>query len=81
MDEALPGSEKATSSTSSPVTRPSRRARNDQKWDSLQDEISHIYITDDFTLQNTKRVIEEKHGFKARYPPSCHIVFHFQEWD
>ncbi|KAH8771518.1 hypothetical protein BGZ57DRAFT_433840 [Hyaloscypha finlandica] len=65
MDEVLPGSEKATSSTSGPVTRPSRRARNDQKWDSLQDEIRHIYMTDDFTLQNTKRVIEDKHGFKA----------------
>ena len=55
-----------TSAQPGPVTKTSRRARNDQKWNSLKDVIYRIYIIDNFTLQNTKRVIEEKHGFKAR---------------
>ncbi|KAE9378333.1 hypothetical protein N431DRAFT_399930, partial [Stipitochalara longipes BDJ] len=59
------GQEEPTALTSGPVTKPSRRARNDQKWESLKDEIRHIYMTNDFTLQNTKKVIEERHAFKA----------------
>ena len=55
-----------TSAQPGPVTKTSRRARNDQKWNSLKDVIYRIYIIDNFTLQNTKRVIEDKHGFKAR---------------
>jgi hypothetical protein len=55
-----------TSAQPGPVTKTSRRARNDQKWNSLKDVIYRIYTIDNFTLQNTKRVIEDKHGFKAR---------------
>ena len=32
-------------------------------------------MTDDFTLQNTKRIIEDKHGFKARYPRPATLHF------
>jgi Clr5 domain len=58
-----------------PVTKPSRRARNDQIWSSLKDDIYRIYIIDDFTLQNAKRIIEERHQFKARYlqPPLLYV--------
>jgi hypothetical protein len=67
VNEALLGAEEVTASTQpGPVTKPSRRARNDQKWNSLKDEIYRIYMIDDFTLRNTKRVLEERHGFKAR---------------
>jgi hypothetical protein len=44
----------------------SRRARNDQNWALLKRDIYRIYMVDDFTLQNTMRVIEEQHSFKAR---------------
>jgi hypothetical protein len=61
------GPEKRTTLTPDPVPKPSRRARNDQKWESLKDEIRLTYMTNDFTLQNTRRIIEERHAFKARY--------------
>lgn len=48
------------------IAKPSRRALNDLKWDSVKEEIYRIYMTNDFTLQNTKRTIEEEHGFVAR---------------
>jgi hypothetical protein len=66
MSEVL-GNQNPTASTESDfVAKPSRRARNDQKWDSLKDEIYSIYITENSTLHNTKRAIEEQRGFKAR---------------
>jgi hypothetical protein len=66
-NRALLGAEELTASTQpGPVTKTSRRVRNDEKWNSLKDEIHRIYMIDDFTLRNAKRVIEERHGFKAR---------------
>jgi len=65
--ESLPNrKESATSNHLDPDPKSFRRARNDEKWDSLKEEIYYIYMTNNSTLQNTKRVIEEKHGFKAR---------------
>ena len=50
-----------------PAAKPSRRAQNDQKWNSLKGEIYHKYMTQDSTLQETKRTFEIEHGFIARY--------------
>jgi hypothetical protein len=44
----------------------SRRVRNDQKWDSLKEEIHHLYMTKDNTLHNTIRAVVDQHGFMAR---------------
>jgi hypothetical protein len=67
MNKALPGSEPTASTQSAAATKCSRRVRNDQNWNSLKDEIYRIYMTEDFTLQNTMRAIVEQHSFKARY--------------
>jgi hypothetical protein len=67
VNKGLLGGEELTVLTQpGPVTKTSLRARNDQKWNTLKDEIYRIYIIDDFTLRNTKRAIEERHSFKAR---------------
>jgi hypothetical protein len=77
LQDEIPGGtgpEKHTALTPDPVPKPSRRARNDQKWELLKDEIRCTYMTNDFTLQNTRIVIEERHAFKARYRnlhPQC----------
>ena len=44
----------------------SRLIRNNQKWDSLKDRIYGIYMSEDFTLHDTMRAIEERYGLKAR---------------
>jgi hypothetical protein len=66
MSEIVPVPETVASTQSDAATKSSRRAKNDQKWDSLKEEICRIYMTDDLTLQNTMRAIKEVHGFKAR---------------
>jgi len=43
-----------------------RRAKNDQKWDALKQEIHRIYVKEDNTLQGTMQMIEQVHSFKAR---------------
>ncbi|TVY33465.1 hypothetical protein LOCC1_G007635 [Lachnellula occidentalis] len=43
----------------------SRLIKNDQKWNSLKEEIRRIYMAEDKTLPVTMNTIEVKHGFKA----------------
>jgi hypothetical protein len=66
MSEVLGNQNPTASTESDSIAKSSRRARNDQKWDSLKDEIYSIYMTENSTLQNTKTAIEEQRGFKAR---------------
>ncbi|KAN0121948.1 hypothetical protein V8E51_000274 [Hyaloscypha variabilis] len=58
-------SQSVASSPFTPVARSSRRARNDERWDSLKEEIFEIYILKDSTLQDTKQLTEDRHGFVA----------------
>jgi hypothetical protein len=46
---------------------PSCRIRNDQKWNSIKEEVYRIYITEDNTLRSTMRAVSEQHAFNARY--------------
>jgi len=62
-------SQSVASGPFTPVARSSRRARNDERWDSLKEEIFEIYILKDSTLQDTKQLTEDKHGFVARCIP------------
>lgn len=39
--------------------------RNDQKWESLKQEIWRVYMTENNTLPQTMLKIEQAHGFKA----------------
>jgi hypothetical protein len=39
--------------------------RNDQKWESLREEIHTIYMIQMTPLPKTMLLIEERHGFKA----------------
>lgn len=61
-DSQSPGS--ASSSRTS--SRPSTRAKNDQKWDAYKNEIYRFYIEEDNTLDATIAMIEANSGFKAR---------------
>ena len=58
-------------STASPqedsTSKPSRRARNDEKWDLIKQDIYRTYMKDDSTLQATMSSMTEIHGFQARY--------------
>lgn len=56
------------------VAKSSRRARNDDRWDSLKGEIFDVYMVRDCTLLNTKQMIEDKHDFVARYAP-CKMFY------
>lgn len=60
--------ESATSSRTS--SKPSTRAKNDQKWDAQKNEIYRFYIEEDNTLDATIQMIEGTSGFKARFVPS-----------
>jgi hypothetical protein len=40
-------------------------SRNDQKWESLKDEIQRVYMKENNTLPRTMLQIEQTHGFKA----------------
>jgi hypothetical protein len=62
----LPAQEGHASIASGRPSKSSRLARNDQKWDSLKDEIRRIYRGEGKTLATTMRTIEAKYGFKAR---------------
>jgi hypothetical protein len=42
-----------------------RLSRNDQKWESLRQEIHRLYMTEKNTLPKTMLIIEEKYCFKA----------------
>jgi hypothetical protein len=49
-----------------------RLSRNDQKWETLREDIRRIYMTANNTLPNTMLMIEETHSFKASYVlPPC----------
>jgi hypothetical protein len=51
------------------IERPSNSSRltkNNQKWDSLKDEIRRFYMTEDKPLPITMDIIKQKHGFTAR---------------
>ncbi|KAE9382026.1 hypothetical protein N431DRAFT_322170, partial [Stipitochalara longipes BDJ] len=64
--EAVPSQDKSAAlNFSVPVANSSRRTRNDDRWDSLKEEIYDVYMVKDSTLQNTKRLIEESHGSVA----------------
>jgi hypothetical protein len=39
--------------------------RNDQRWESLREEIYTIYMIQKTPLPKTMLLIEERHGFKA----------------
>jgi hypothetical protein len=70
INEAAPSQDEcAALNPSTAVTKSSRRARNDDRWDSLKEEIYQVYMAKDSTLQNTKQLAEERHGFVARYTP------------
>jgi hypothetical protein len=40
-------------------------SRNDQKWESLKDEIQRVNMNENNTLPRTMLQIEQAHGFKA----------------
>jgi len=44
-----------------------RRSPNDEKWEFHKKEIRRIYMKENNTLQATMSVMEEKHGFIARW--------------
>ncbi|KAL2070466.1 hypothetical protein VTL71DRAFT_13492 [Oculimacula yallundae] len=52
-------------SSSRTSSKPSTRAKNDQKWDAQKNEIYHYYIEADNTLEATIQMIEATSGFKA----------------
>ncbi len=39
--------------------------RNDQRWESMREEIHTIYMIQKIPLPKTMLLIEERHGFKA----------------
>jgi hypothetical protein len=67
ISEALPAEDTTASTENDAAAKSTRRARNDQKWDSLKEDIYRMYMADDLTLQNTMRAIAKQHDFKARY--------------
>lgn len=69
MDETREQTE-ATALPDGEVSVPAKcscKARNNQKWNAYKDEIRQLYILEDKTLKETMDMIEQKHGFKARY--------------
>jgi hypothetical protein len=50
-------------------SRSSRLLRNNQKWDSLKEEIRRLYVLEGENLATTMGVIEKTHGFNARWVP------------
>jgi hypothetical protein len=40
-------------------------SRNDQRWESLREDIRRIYMIENNTLAKTMEMIEEKYRFKA----------------
>jgi hypothetical protein len=55
-----------TSTQAQEAPKCARRVQNDQKWDSIKEEIYRIYMTEENTLQNTMSAIAGQYGFKAR---------------
>jgi hypothetical protein len=65
--ESLPSREESTASNHpDPVPKSFHRAWNNENWDPVKEEIYEIYMTNNCTLRDTKRAIEERHNFKAR---------------
>lgn len=54
----------------------SKRLLSVQRWNYYQDEIYQIYVIQNHTLQETMKMIREKHGFGARYAFLC---FYFNQ--
>ncbi|KUJ23705.1 uncharacterized protein LY89DRAFT_679042 [Mollisia scopiformis] len=48
------------------VSKPSRRIQKRQKWESIKEEVHHLYFVKGMTLQATMTEIESKYSFKAR---------------
>jgi hypothetical protein len=44
-----------------------RRSPNDEKWEFHKKEIYWIYMKENNTLQTTMSIMEENHGFMARW--------------
>jgi hypothetical protein len=64
MDLDIPGREEAMD----PLQEPQKGAvlsRNDQKWESLKQEIWTVYMMEKNTLPQTMLEIEQAHNFKA----------------
>jgi len=64
MDLDIPGREDATD----PPREPQKGAvlsRNDQKWETLKQEIWTVYMMEKHTLPQTMLKIEQAHNFKA----------------
>lgn len=66
VEEARGGEAPTVSVQTAEQPKSSRRIQNDQKWDSLKEEIYRLYMSEENTLQNTMRAVLEQHGFKAR---------------
>jgi Clr5 domain len=74
--QVLHGQQSSMDSDHLPAAKPSRRAQNDEKWNSLKGDIYDRYMTQDFTLQDTMRTLEAEHAFFARYirPYLLHLL-------
>jgi hypothetical protein len=64
MDLDIPGQEQDRAAPQNPQ-KGSVLSRNDQKWESLKQEIRAVYMTENNTLPQTMLRIEEAHDFKA----------------
>jgi hypothetical protein len=64
MDLDIPGQEQARAPAQNPQ-KGSVLLRNDQKWESLKQEIRAVYVTKNNTLPQTMLWFEEAHDFKA----------------
>ncbi|CZR68063.1 uncharacterized protein PAC_17962 [Phialocephala subalpina] len=65
MDDTWKYVEALAAQDSAQPSRLSTLERNNQKWDAHKDEIRHIYLDEDKTLQQTMQAIESTHHFKA----------------
>ncbi|KUJ17346.1 uncharacterized protein LY89DRAFT_51488 [Mollisia scopiformis] len=65
MDDTWKSIEALAAQDSAQPSRLSTLERNNQKWDAHKDEIRHIYLDEDKTLQETMQAIESTHHFKA----------------
>jgi hypothetical protein len=64
MDLDIPGREEAMNPPREPQ-KGTVLSRNDQKWESLKQEIRKEYITENNTLTQTMLKVEQAHNFKA----------------
>lgn len=72
MSDGILSQELAPSTGIEQPPESSRLIKNDQRWDSLKDEIYQSYIADDNTLPVTMRTFEHTHGFAARFVCCLH---------